>query len=197
MLKIGFLASHGGSGMKAILQAIANGLKADPCLLICNSPHAVAFKIAKQQGMATFHLSAKTHRDPHLLDQSICATLQQQGVDLVLLSGYMKKLGAITLAAYENRILNIHPALLPAFGGHNMYGDRVHQAVLDSGQRRSGATVHLVDAEYDRGPILKQQIINLDKDETLDSLREKIKAIEGALYTQTLADIVNGKIILP
>lgn len=196
MLKIGFMASHGGSGMKAILEAIDKGLQAKPTVLIHNNKNAMAKEVAQSYLIPTFQFSTFSHSNPKLLDEAICSTLQNHHIDLLILSGYMKKLGPVTLAGFKNRILNIHPALLPDFGGQGMYGDHVHQAVLKSGKKNSGASVHLVTAEYDQGPVLKQKIISIAINETLESLREKVKEIEGDLYVETLAEIISGQITL-
>ena len=197
MIKIGFLASHGGSGMRAVLEAMDNGLEATATVLICNNQNAAAFALAKQHNIPSYHLSGKTHPDPELLDRAICATLKRHAVDLVMLSGYMKLLGPVTLQTYRNRILNIHPALLPKFGGRGMYGDRVHKAVIDNQETTSGASVHIVTAKYDQGPVLNQQQVPLEKNETVASLREKIKQLEGKLYVETLTKIISGEITLP
>ena len=197
MIKIGFVASHGGSGMQAILQAIHSGLNANPRVLICNNQNAQAFNVARQYHLDCYYLSFNTHDDLQQLDREICTTLKGFEIDLLLLSGYMKKLGPETLSAFNNRILNIHPALLPKFGGQGMYGDRVHQTVLNNRESVSGASVHIVTAEYDQGPVLNQEIVTVDADETLESLREKVKNIEGQLYVDTLAGIISGAIPLP
>ena len=197
MIKIGFMASHGGSGMKAVLQAIDSGLNANPRVLICNNQNAQVFNVARQYHLDCYYLSSNTHDDQQQLDREICTTLKGFEIDLLLLSGYMKKLGPETLSAFNNRILNIHPALLPKFGGQGMYGDRVHQTVLNNRESVSGASVHIVTAEYDQGPVLNQEIVTVDADETLESLREKVKNIEGQLYVDTLAGIISGAIPLP
>ena len=183
--------------MKAILQAIQNGLKASPKVCICNNRQAGAFNVAQTYNLATYYLSSATHKNQQLLDQAICSALQEQNIDILLLSGYMKKLGPLILSTYKNRILNIHPSLLPKYGGTGMYGDRVHQAVIDDRATASGATVHIVTAEYDQGPILKQERVILKDSETLKGVREKVRNIEGKLYVETLAGIVSGDIVLP
>jgi len=197
MLNLGFMASHGGSGMQAILEAIQHGLNAKAKVLIGNNQNSKAFAIAEQHELATFHLSAKTHPNSNQLDLAICSILQEHHIDLLVLSGYMKKLGPITLDKFANKILNIHPSLLPNYGGQGMYGDHVHQAVIANGDNQSGASVHIVTAEYDQGPVLKQTIVSLEANETVESLREKVKAIEGQLYVDTLIGITSGQIILP
>jgi phosphoribosylglycinamide formyltransferase 1 len=194
MIKIGFMASHGGSGMKAVLNAMQKGLNAMPTVLICNNKNAVAFNIAKQYDMTCYHLSSKTHADAELLDSVICATLKKHDIDILMLSGYMKKLGPLTLSEFQNRILNIHPSLLPKFGGQGMYGDRVHQAVIDNNEKISGASVHIVTADYDQGPVLNQIEVTVENGETVASLRDKIKQLEGGLYVKTLERIISGDI---
>ncbi len=197
MVKIGFLASHGGSGMNAILQAVENGLNAQPVVLICNNKNAGAFDIARAHNMPICHLSSQMYDDAEQLDAAICNTLLRYEVDLLVLSGYMKKLGAMTLSTFDGRILNIHPALLPNYGGLGMYGDFVHQAVIANHEHQSGASVHIVTEEYDQGPVLHQKTVDLDVNETVDSLREKVKNLEGGLYVETLQKIINGDISLP
>ncbi len=196
-MRIGFMASHGGSGMKAVLQAIDNDLALEPVVFIGNNKNAAAFDIARSWRLPAYYLSANTHADPEQLDQAICAKLRAYNIDLLLLSGYMKKLGQHTLTAFKNRILNIHPSLLPKYGGQGMYGDRVHQAVLDNREHQTGASVHIVTDEYDQGPVLKQLTVTLNDTDTLESVREKVKSIEGLLYVQTLQGIVSGEIVLP
>ena len=196
MIKIGFMASHGGSGMKAVLEAIQTGLDAQPVVLICNNYNARAFTIASDFKIPAYHFSSNTHKDTELLDRAICSTLKKHNVGILMLSGYMKKLGPITLSEFKNRILNIHPALLPKFGGQGMYGDHVHQAVIDSKEAKSGASVHIVTDEYDQGPVVNQKKIILNPDETIETLREKIKKIEGGLYVETMEKIISGEIKL-
>ncbi len=182
--------------MKAILEAIQHGLDAQAVVFIGNNKNAGAFKIAAQHNLECFHLNSKTHPDAEQLDQTICSTLERQQIDLLVLSGYMKKLGPLTLKKFSNRILNIHPSLLPKYGGQGMYGDRVHQAVIENQENQSGASVHIVTDEYDQGPVLNQKIVAVEENETVESLREKVKAIEGQLYVDTLKKIVNNEIIL-
>ncbi len=190
------MASHGGSGMEAILEAIQQGLDAQAVVFIGNNKNAGAFSIATQHHLDCHHLSTKTHPDPKQLDQAICSILERYQIDLLILSGYMKKLGPITLEKFSNRILNIHPSLLPNHGGQGMYGDRVHQAVIDNKEKQSGASVHIVTAEYDQGPVLNQKIVLVEENDTVETLREKVKAVEGKLYVDTLSKIIKGDIIL-
>jgi len=157
-LRLGFLASHGGSNVQVIIDACGSGtLDAEPCVLVSNNSDAPVMARARAAGIATYHLSSRTHPDPSLLDDAILEALTRHGAALIVLAGYMKKIGPRTLARYRGLVLNIHPALLPKFGGQGMYGRRVHEEVLAAGDRMTGVTVHLADEEYDRGPILAQR----------------------------------------
>jgi len=198
MLNIGFMASYNGSGMVSVLEAIENnGLQINPTVLICNNKDANALKNAEKFGLKTYHLSQKTHENSDDLDDAICSVLNKHNVDLLLLSGYMKKLGPKTLSEFHYKILNIHPSLLPKFGGKGMYGDHVHAAVLENNEKETGATVHIVTEEYDQGPIINQQKVPLTDHESLESIRKKVQSVEAHLYVDTLEEILSGKIAMP
>jgi phosphoribosylglycinamide formyltransferase 1 len=196
--KLAFLASHGGSNMQAIIDAIKKGdLTADPVAVISNNSESQALKRAREEGIDCFHLSGETHPDPHELDQAIVKVLKARQTDLVILAGFMKKIGPAVLTAYQGRILNIHPALLPCFGGRGMYGKRVHEAVLTAGVSYTGVTVHLVDEHYDHGPILAQTKVPVERNDTVDTLAKRVLQCEHRLYTETIARIITGEIALP
>jgi phosphoribosylglycinamide formyltransferase 1 len=132
-MRVGFLASHRGSSAQAIWTASKAGeIAVEPCVLICNNSGSDALSWARSVGLEAHHLSGQTHPDSDQLDAAITQVLDGEAVDVVVLSGYMKKLGPRTLRRFPNRILNIHPALLPHFGGHGMYGIRVHEAVIEA-----------------------------------------------------------------
>ncbi len=177
--------------MRAVVAACRAGrLNAVPTLAISNNSAAAALRYAREAGLATAHLSSATHGDPAALDAAILETLQAHGVDLVVLSGYMRPLGPRTLARYQNRTLNVHPSLLPDFGGRGLYGDRVHAAVLASGAGESGASVHLVTGEYDAGPVLARARVPVLPGDTVDTLRARVQAAEQELLVNTLARLV-------
>jgi phosphoribosylglycinamide formyltransferase 1 len=183
--------------MRAIVAATASGaLRATPVVVISNNADSEALAFARQQGIATHHLSARVCGDEVLADQAIAETLDQAGVELVILSGYMRKLGPVTLARFRDRILNIHPALLPKHGGQGMYGARVHAAVVAAGERESGATIHLVDGEYDHGATLAQARVPVLPGDTAADVEAKVRAVEPGLYVDTLAAILAGRISL-
>ncbi len=183
-MKISFLASHGGSSAKAIIAAMKNGeLDAEPGILITNNAMSGIFQWCKDNDFPVQHISSKTHADE---DAAILAALQAAGTDIVVCSGYMKKVGPKTLRAFEGKILNIHPSLLPKHGGQGLYGDKVHAAVLAAGETESGATVHVVTAEYDDGPILGQSRVSVTPGDTVEILRRKVQDTEPRLYIDCL-----------
>src|ERR1700683_4531407 len=193
-LRLGFLASHGGSNVQAILDACRDGrLDAEPCVVISNNSDATVLDRAMTARIPGFHLSSHIHPDPNRLDEAILATLEKHRVNLIVLAGYMKKLGPKTLARYRGRVLNMHPALLPKFGGRGMYGHHVHEAVLAAGEKESGATVHLADAEYDTGRILAPRKVPVRAGDTSESLAARVLEVEHQLYAETLQRIARGE----
>ena len=197
-MNLGFLASHNGSNMQAIIDACRSGrLAATPAVVISNNRDSGALERARNERIPRFHLSGNTHPHPEDLDREIVDVLLEHDVNLVLLAGYMKKIGPVTLATFPGHILNIHPGLLPEYGGQGMYGRRVHEAVLAAGAATSGATVHVVDAIYDNGPALAQRKVAVEKSDTVDTLARRVLAVEHELYVETIDGIIRGEIRLP
>lgn len=197
-LKIGVLASHGGSNMQAIIDSIEAGeLEAEIALVISNNSGSGAIERAKRHGLPWKHLSGATHPGPGELDRAIRDALLMAGAHVVVLAGYMKKIGRETISAFYGRMLNIHPALLPRHGGPGMYGIRPHEAVLEAGDEESGATVHVVTAEYDKGPILRQRRVPVYIDDTPFDLQKRVLKEEHIIYSEVIRDIVDGEIVLP
>ena len=197
-MNLGFLASHNGSNMQAVIDACRAGrLSASPVVVISNNIDSGALERARHERIPCFHLSGRTHPDPEDLDREIVDVLLEHDVNLVILAGYMKKIGPVTLATFPGHVLNIHPGLLPDFGGQGMYGRRVHEAVLAAGAGSTGATVHVVDAIYDNGPILAQKKIRVKKTDTADTLARRVLALEHELYVETIGRIIRGEIKLP
>lgn len=196
-MNIGFLASHGGSNMQAIIDAARKGtLHARPVVVISNNSGSTALERARNEGIPGFYLSGKTHPDPGMLDQAILDTLIAHDVDIVALAGYMKKLGPKTLARFKGRVLNIHPALLPKHGGKGMYGIHVHESVIAARETESGVTIHLVNDDYDRGPVIAQVRVQVKPDDTPEVLAARVLIEEHKLYPATLERIVTGEINL-
>ncbi len=193
-MKISFLASHGGSSAKAIIGAMREGrLDAEPGILITNNRDAPIRQWCLDNGIEVLHISSRTHGNEEKVDMAIASALRQANTSLVVCSGYMKKIGPATLRHFPYKILNIHPALLPEFGGKGMYGDLVHQAVLAAGKTESGATVHYVTDGIDEGPIIKQQVVPVHEDDTLESLRSRVQACEPGLYLSALTELLEDE----
>ena len=196
-LRLGFLVSGGGSNMQAIIDACKDGsLKAECCVIISNNSKSKALKRGKAADIQTAHLSTKTHTCDQELDIAITRKLEEYEVNLVILAGYMKLLGPTTVTKFRNRILNIHPALLPRFSGKGFYGKNIHKAVLSSNEKFTGVTIHIVDEQYDHGPIIAQREIAIMKNDTLDSLEQRVLLQEHTLYVETLQQIASGEINL-
>lgn len=187
-MRLGFLASNNGSGMRAVVAAIEAGdLDATACLVISNRREAPALTFAREHGLATRHIP--TVPDAAAADLALAEALTSAKVDWVLLAGYLRKLGPRTLHDYRDRILNIHPSLLPRFGGQGMYGRRVHEAVIAAGETISGASVHLVDDEYDHGAILAQSRVPVLPNDSAELLERRVMSVEPALYVEILKRI--------
>lgn len=196
-LRVAILASGGGSNMQAIVDAFESGrLRGGVVLLISNNSASGAMRRARDHGIPRLHLSTVTHPDPDDRDRVMERALRSHGAELVCLAGYMKKIGPRTLKAYRGRILNIHPALLPRHGGQGMYGERVHRSVLASGDKKTGATVHLVDEEYDQGPVLAQVETQVLPHDDPESLANRVLPLEHRLYVDVLEAISRGDIPL-
>ncbi len=195
-MRLGFIASNNGSSMRAIVAACREGrLDAEPALVVSNRRESRALAFAAEQGVA--NLCIPTIKDPDVADTALAAALRGGGVELVVLSGYLRKLGPRTLAAYRGRVLNVHPALLPAFGGQGMYGRRVHEAVLAAGVAETGATVHVVDEEYDHGPPVAQVRVPVLANDTAEAIEARVMAAEPGLFLDTLRRIAQGELKLP
>lgn len=195
-LKIAVFASGRGSNLQAIIDAIESGklLNSKVVCVISNKKDAGALEIAKSNSISAYYIASENYSSREDFDSAIIDVLNFHSVNLILLAGYLKLLSPIIVQKYRNRILNIHPALLPKFGGKGMYGLNVHRAVIESGEKISGATVHLVDEEYDHGPIIIQESVELDPDETPESLQKKIQKIEHKIYPEAVKLFAEGKI---
>ena len=190
-LRLGFMASHNGSNVEAILNNMENGsLIAEPQVIISNNPNSGVLKIAEHRNVPNYCLNSKNYQPKFdSLDEAILKTLIQHDVNLVILAGYMEQIGEKIIRAYLSRILNIHPALLPKYGGKGMYGKHVHEAVIKSDDRETGATVHIVSPEYDKGRILAQCKVPRYLNDTVETLSQRVLRFEHVLYSQVLRDI--------
>jgi phosphoribosylglycinamide formyltransferase-1 len=195
IVKVGVLASHEGTTLQSLLDACSDGRIAGRiAVVVSNNSDSGALRRARQAGVMAVHLSSKTHEDPAALDAEIRRVLVSADVDVVFLAGYMKKLGPRVLRAFEGRILNTHPALLPRFGGPGMYGDRVFEAVLEAGETESGISIHLVDAEYDSGAVVRQCSVPVLPGDSLDDLKARVRAREKDFVVETFGQIARGEL---
>lgn len=190
--RLAVLASHRGSNFQAILDAIESGeLNATVELAISNNSQSEALVRAKQRHISTLHLSGKTHPDPAALDHAMANALSSADVDLVVTAGYMKKLGPRTLKRFAGKVINIHPSLLPKYGGQGMFGMHIHEAVIAAKEAESGLTVHIVDGDYDTGPILKQHRVPVLPGDSATDLAARVLAEEHKLLVATLVELVD------
>jgi formyltetrahydrofolate-dependent phosphoribosylglycinamide formyltransferase len=190
LLRVAVLASGGGTNLQALLDACAGSEPARVVLVASNNPEAGALARARAAGVATRLIENPAD------GSTLTAMLREARADLVVLAGYLKLVPQDTVSAFAGRMINIHPALLPAFGGAGMYGRRVHEAVLASGASRSGASVHLVSAEYDRGPVIAQRQVQVAPGDTPETLAAKVLAIEHELLPEVvLAAARAGKVV--
>jgi phosphoribosylglycinamide formyltransferase 1 len=196
-MNLGVLASHEGTTLQSLLDACSGGrIQGCVAVVVSNNGDAGALRRARQAGVPVVHLSSKTHEDPAALDAAIRDVLVAADVDVVFLAGYMKKLGPRVLSTFEGRILNTHPALLPRFGGPGMYGDRVFEAVLEAGEAETGVSIHLVDADYDTGVIVRQCRVPVFRGDSLEDLKGRVQAREKEFVVETLGQIAKGEISL-
>lgn len=192
-MRLGVLASGKGTTLQAVLDACNAGtLPLAVSVVISNNGGSGALERARNAGIPALHLSSRTQPSPAELDLAMRGALTEHGVDLVLLAGYMKKLGPATLAAFGGRILNTHPALLPKFGGQGMFGMHVHEAVLASGEVVTGITVHWVEAEYDTGPVIAQAEVPVLPGDTPEALAARVQATERSFLVEVLGRLAKS-----
>lgn len=195
-LKLGFLASGNGSSAEAIVDAIAAGeLDAEARLLVSNKKGCAAFEWAAAKGVPA--LAIPTISDPDAADAALAQAMADHGVELIVMSGYLRRLGPRTLARYAGRIVNIHPGPLPAFGGEGMYGARVHQAVVAAGMPESAIVIHVVDEDYDHGPEIERRAIPVRPGDTAEALEARVRAVEPRFFVETLRRLAAGTLRLP
>ena len=195
MLKIAVFASGEGTNLQALLDACRSRRVAGEVVLVVSSREdAGALRRAERDGIRTACVRQKDFSSPEACDAYLASRCVEAGVELVCLAGWMLKVTAPLLEAFPERILNIHPALLPAFGGQGMYGRRVHEAVIAAGARVSGCTVHLVDAVYDHGPILLQASVPVLPSDTPESLAARVSTQEHWVYPEALRLVAEGRV---
>ncbi|MCI8881376.1 MAG: phosphoribosylglycinamide formyltransferase [Clostridiaceae bacterium] len=196
-MNIAVFASHGGSDLQAIIDGCKKEqINATVVVVISNNKDSVALQRAKNEHIPNFHMSSKKYGSEEILAEEILKVLAEYNVDMIFLAGYMRLLHVSILETYDNRIFNIHPALLPKFGGKGMFGMNVHNAVIKAKEKETGVTIHRVNAEYDSGEIVAQTKVAVMEDDTPEILAARVLHREHEFLIETISNIVEGKIQL-
>ncbi|MEA4852846.1 MAG: phosphoribosylglycinamide formyltransferase [Christensenella sp.] len=195
MLKFAVMASGGGTDFQSLIDAVSMGkINAEICCLIAGKPGIYAAQRAKDAGIPVETIQKKHYADANAFDDAILAALKQYGADFVVLAGYLSIVGQKTIATYQNKIINIHPALIPSFCGMGMYGSRVHEAAIAYGVKYSGATVHFVTEQADAGPIILQAVVPVLPEDTAETLGARILEEEHKILPEAVALMADGKL---
>lgn len=197
MLKVGVLVSGGGTNLQAILDAIDNGeiTNAQVSLVISNNAGAYALERAKNHKIEAVCVSPKSYENREEFHKALLEKLQESEVDLVVLAGFLVAVPTMIVEAFPNRIINIHPSLIPSFCGTGYYGLRVHEGALARGVRVTGATVHFVDAGTDTGPIILQKAVEIDPKDTPETLQRRVmENAEWKILPKAIDLIANGRV---
>lgn len=188
-LKIGVLLSGGGTNLQAIIDAIAGGLPTDVVLVVSSRPDAYGIERARAAGIPTLVMNREKYADVLAADAQIVEALREAGAEYVVMAGYMRKVTSVMLDAFPNRVLNLHPALLPSFKGAHAIAD-----AFNAGVKVTGVTVHFANADYDKGPIVAQRAVPVAESDTLDTLEAKIHDVEHVLYPEVIGLIAEGRV---
>ncbi|MFA7675403.1 MAG: phosphoribosylglycinamide formyltransferase [Endomicrobiia bacterium] len=195
MKRLAVLVSGGGSNLQSIIDSTRNGILkgiAEVSIVISNNPNAFGLQRANKENIKNIAFDYKL-MNPEEYDKQMLSALKDYKVDLICMAGYLKKLPDIIVNEYKNKILNIHPALLPKFGGKGMYGHFVHEAVVKAKEKKSGATVHFADGNYDTGKIIIQNTIDILESDTADDVAKKVLGIEHEIYPQAIKKVIEDK----
>lgn len=187
MKNIVVFASGSGSNFQSIINAVSHGkLTANIVGLITNNKSAFALERAQKHGIPTFIISPEQYTDESEYSKTVLSKLEEWDADLLILAGYLKKIPVEIIHSFDKRILNIHPSLLPKYGGKGFYGSKVHEAVIQNKDSQSGCSVHVVTAEYDEGPVIGQSTVQVTDSDTATSLAEKVLEREHILLPETI-----------
>jgi len=196
MEKIAVLVSGGGSNMQAIVDSSKNGILkdlAEVVLIVCNNPGAFALKRAEKENIKSVCVERKNYVGADSFNSAILKELKASGATLVCLAGYMQIAGKEIIDAYPDKILNIHPALLPKFGGKGMFGHYVHEAVVAAKEKKTGATVHFADENYDSGKIIIQKEVPVFETDKPEDVAARVLKIEHEIYPLAIKKVIENK----
>ena len=197
MLKVGVLVSGGGTNLQAILDAIDCGkiTNAEVSLVISNNPKAYALERAKNHNIEAVCISPKQYESREEFHKTLLEKLKESGVELIVLAGFLVAIPPMIVEAYPNKIINIHPSLIPSFCGTGYYGLKVHEGVLNRGVKVTGATCHFVDEGTDTGPIILQKAVEVKNGDTPKILQQRVmEEAEWIIMPKAIDDIANGRI---
>ena len=196
-MNIAVFASHGGSDLQAIIDGCKQDkLNATVAVVISNNGDSMALERAKRENIPAYHMSAKKYGSEDLLAEELLGVLEAYQIDMIFLAGYMRMLHVDILTKYHNRVFNIHPALLPKFGGRGMYGMNVHTAVIEAKETETGVTIHRVNAEYDSGEIVAQTKVPVMQDDSPEILAARVLEREHTFLVEVISQIIAGEIVL-
>ncbi len=187
MKNIVLFASGAGSNVQAIIDFFRSGNTVRPVAVVCNKPEAGVLQIAAKEGIPSILIDRSSFKSEELLQQ-----LQSLQPDLLVLAGFLWKIPESVVRAFPDKIINIHPALLPKYGGKGMYGMNVHQAVIDNAEKESGITIHYVNENYDEGNTIIQAHCSVSANDTSESLAQKIHQLEHYFFPRTIAFLLQG-----
>ncbi|MGF7059469.1 phosphoribosylglycinamide formyltransferase [Brassicibacter mesophilus] len=194
-VKIGVLVSGGGTNLQALIDNIDNGnIRGEITVVIANRKNAYGLERAKNKGIPSVYIDRKKFENDIDYDREIIRILDEHNVELVVLAGYLKILSEELINKFRNRIINIHPSLIPSFCGKGFYGEKVHKAVLEYGVKITGATVHFVDYETDSGPIILQYTAVVNDNDTVESLQKRVLDIEHKALTEAVKLFCEGRL---
>ena len=196
-MKVAVFASGSGTDFLALVEASQKSdLGWNVALLITNNPEAGAIEKAKAHSIPYRIINRGDFSDGEQFLTELLDALDEYGVDFIALAGYLRKIPPGLIRKFPNRMINIHPALLPAFGGKGLYGEKAHQEVIDTGCKVSGLTIHIVNEEYDRGPIVAQKTVIVEDDDTAVTLGARILEEEHKLYPEVLTWFAKNKVVV-
>lgn len=196
-LKIAVLASGGGSNLQAIIDAVQNGrLNLEIAVVIVDRKEAFAKERAEKVGIPSYYVGKGNCASSEEISDKTLDLLIEHDVDLVVLAGYLNILSPKCVSVFKNRIINIHPSLIPKYCGMHFHGEKVHEAVLEAGESESGATIHFVDAGVDTGEIIAQFRVGVYENDTVETLKKRVLDVEHHLLVATLKDIETGHVRL-
>ncbi|OGS35882.1 MAG: phosphoribosylglycinamide formyltransferase [Elusimicrobia bacterium RIFOXYB2_FULL_49_7] len=197
MKTLAVFASGSGSNLQSIIDEIENNsLPAHIAFVLSNNSNAFALERARQYRIPAIHFSAVKFPDTREFDNKLLQLLVDNNVELIVLAGYMKLLPAIVVQAFKGKILNIHPGLLPKYGGKGMFGMNVHQAVIAGKEKESGATVFFVTEAYDDGPVILCEKVPVLADDTPELLAKRVLAVEHRIYPEAIRQVCSGRVVM-